>query len=192
MGAIHFVGSDEYYRTFRRIYVTFRRMPIQYVSSDQVFCFSDHQDQEELPTFVAEEIFKKVPDTENEGLIKFLDYVVMTYVTPTAKFLPKIWASNEIAANRTTNAAESFHRHFSDGFYSSHPNIFDFFERLIDEQTKTYSKIRAASVSYAPMLKSSRQKLNYLLDLRTRLDNNQIDQAEYVRRVAFKNLPVNM
>ncbi|GFR63693.1 hypothetical protein ElyMa_005489300 [Elysia marginata] len=47
-------------------------------------------------------------------------------------------------SKRKTNGCESFHRHFGHQFLSPHPNIFDWLEKIKEEQTKTALKVKAA------------------------------------------------
>jgi len=54
---------------------------------------------------------------EDQTILKFSDYVLETYICSSI-FPSKIWAeipNNEVI--RTTNAAESYHRHLIDRFY---------------------------------------------------------------------------
>lgn len=44
---------------------------------------------------------------------------------------------------RTTNAVESFHSHFKNNFYMSHPNIHNFLNVLLQLQSEVYIKIKS-------------------------------------------------
>lgn len=44
---------------------------------------------------------------------------------------------------RTTNAVESFHSHFKNNFYMSHPNIHNLLNVLLQLQSEVYIKIRS-------------------------------------------------
>ncbi|KAK3910313.1 hypothetical protein KUF71_020082 [Frankliniella fusca] len=74
----------------------------------------------------------------------FADYVTDTYVSDTARYPPEIWARDPTSSDpRTTNAAESFHRHFNDSFRGAHPNIHHLTETLLDIQAGTHVKFNS-------------------------------------------------
>ena len=103
-----------------------------------------------------------IPDMpENEKAMAFADYVVNTYIDPSAKFPPAVWADPDISARRTTNGCESFHSQFAELFYHPHPHIFDFMAKLNHVQTKSYLKIRASTYN-APATKRERERIEKL------------------------------
>jgi len=57
----------------------------------------------------------------NLNLTKFTNYIVENYISSNSTFPPKLWASNSISSERTTNACEAFHASFSTNFYYPHP-----------------------------------------------------------------------
>jgi hypothetical protein len=79
----------------------------------------------------------------NSNVTKFTDYLIENYISSNSKFPPKLWASNSISCERTTNACEAFHASFSTNFYSHHPNIFTFLKVIIETQTSTYIAINS-------------------------------------------------
>ena len=89
----------------------------------------------------TEDLFSIMP--ENEKVIKYADYLVDTYISEEASYPPKVWAEQSNCITRTTNACESFSSHFNSSFYSSHPNLFTFLEKLKEFQVFTYVKIQS-------------------------------------------------
>jgi hypothetical protein len=71
----------------------------------------------------------------------FADYILKTYVTDGAIFPPDTWA--DVAKSRTTNDCESFHAHFAEQFSRSHPNVYEFADKLKDYQVVVYTKHNA-------------------------------------------------
>ena len=76
-----------------------------------------------------------------------------------------IWASSVIDCKRTTNGCECFHNQFGSMFYNSHPNIFEFMEKLKCTQTRSYLKIRASN-AMVPLPKREKERIDKLLELR--------------------------
>ncbi|KAJ4432957.1 hypothetical protein ANN_15214 [Periplaneta americana] len=77
----------------------------------------------------------------NEKLMAFCDYVLETYVSPTATFTPHIWAEYSISLNRTTNSCESFYSKLKNVATNAHPNIQCFIELLKDIQSENYIQV---------------------------------------------------
>ncbi|KAF0751144.1 Uncharacterized protein FWK35_00019505, partial [Aphis craccivora] len=96
---------------------------------------------EEVEDVFVEEIMTIQPI--NSNLTKFTNYLIENYISSNSTFPPKLWASNSISCERTTNACEAFHASFSTNFYSPHPNIFVFLKVIIETQTSTYIAINS-------------------------------------------------
>nr|CAI5823795.1 unnamed protein product [Callosobruchus analis] len=79
---------------------------------------------------------------------KYADYLLENYIAPESHFPPntRIWAYENPSIKRTTNTCESFHSHFNSSFYSSHPSIFIFIEKLKDCQIDAYLKIKNLNI----------------------------------------------
>ncbi|KAL8610908.1 hypothetical protein ACOMHN_056763 [Nucella lapillus] len=122
----------------------------------------------------------------------FSDYILATYAGDEASFAPAVWAEPEVDSIRTTNACESFHRHFADNFYHAHPSIFEFMSVLKGVQTASYVKMNSIQTGNGiPAVRPHRrQKLQEMRRIRARYDAGEINRNEYVRAMAFKNLPV--
>lgn len=67
---------------------------------------------------------------DDERVTRFADYLVDVYISEEAQYSPEIWAQASAEPTLTTNACESFHSHFNSSFYTTHPNIFMFLEKL--------------------------------------------------------------
>ena len=79
--------------------------------------------------------------------VKLADYLVDTYISEDSSFSP-LWASNTSDLSLTTNPCESFHSHFSQSFYHTHPNINIFLNVLLLFQTSVYVKINVLTPEY--------------------------------------------
>ena len=88
-------------------------------------------------------------------------------IESSAIFSPVIWFSSVIDYKRTTNVCESFHNQFGSMFYNSHPNIFEFMEKLKCTQTRNYLKIRASN-AIVPLPKREKERIDKLLECRRR------------------------
>ena len=132
-------------------------------------------------------ILQDAPD--NEKAMKFADYVLNTYVDERAKFHSRIWADPNLYSKRTTNGCENFHRQLGAMFYSSHPNIFDFAEKLKTIQTNNYLKIRA-SMNGIPMENPQKQKIVNMREIQNDFITGIITRTDDFRKIAYTNLPI--
>jgi hypothetical protein len=65
---------------------------------------------------------------------RFADYLVDVYISEEAQYSPEVWAQASAEPTLTTNACEYFHFHFNSSFYTTHPNISMFIEKLKEIQ----------------------------------------------------------
>ena len=72
-------------------------------------------------------------------------------------------------------------------FYSSHPNIFDFAEKLKTIQTNNYLKIRA-SMNEKPMEKPQKHKIVNMREIQNDFITEIITRIYYIRKMAYTNL----
>ena len=93
-----------------------------------------------------------------------------------------------VEGKRTTDGCETFHNQFGSMFYSTHPNIFDFLEKIKCTQTKTYLKIRATKTPVL-LINRDREILQKKRELQDQYKNGQLSRVEYVKQMAFKVLP---
>lgn len=99
-----------------------------------------------LPSNQVEDAFFDIqnltPDFNLPCLLEFSDYILYHYIINGCTFPPSIWAEPPSEAPRTTNCAESFHKHFNSQFYSPYPPITNVIENLKLIQVETYLKIK--------------------------------------------------
>ena len=76
------------------------------------------------------------PDDQNCN--EFADYLLENYVTFDSKFTPDMWDGIPSEEKRTNDGTESFHTHFNEQFYASHPTIFIFNKLYLAVLTFTY------------------------------------------------------
>ena len=130
---------------------------------------------------------------DDQRCMDFADYMLNTYVGAQSTFPPEAWADPDPSTIRTTNACESFHHHFSDCFHHAHPNIFEMMEKLEDVQANSYAKINTMNARQAgtlpPMRAARRLKLQQMNDLKRQYEQGTISRKDFVKGMAFKNLP---
>ncbi|KAL8594206.1 hypothetical protein ACOMHN_030100 [Nucella lapillus] len=127
---------------------------------------------------------------DGPGFESFADYVCQTYIY--GPFPPAMWASRDLTRKKTTNACERFHREFGDMFYSPHPSIFAFMDKLKLQQSKTYMKIRAANSGVLALTHRDVEKQNTLLEIQAAYQHDAIAKSDYVWRLALRYQPFQM
>lgn len=138
---------------------------------------------EEVEDVFVEELMTIQPI--NSNLTKFTNYLVENYISSNSTFPPKLWASNSISCERTTNACEAFHASFSTNFYSPHPNIFVFLKVIIETQTSTYIAIN--SIEQEKYI-SNRAYLKKKLTINSYIDkykSGEISRNEFLKIVCY-------
>uniref|UniRef100_A0A2S2QBU9 MULE transposase domain-containing protein n=1 Tax=Sipha flava TaxID=143950 RepID=A0A2S2QBU9_9HEMI len=117
---------------------------------------------------------------EDQTISKLSDYILETYIDSSI-FSSEICAKipdNEIM--RTTNAAESFHRHLKDQFYVAHCSVHIVIEVLLKLQSETYL-----------FMNSPPNKLRIfheeIIVLWKKYQDGEINCLEYVKKVGLKN-----
>lgn len=146
--------------------------------------FLSHVEIEECMAF---DICSNTP--EDPRATKFADYIVHNYTEATSRYPPMIWSEPRLDVKRTTNGCESFHKQFSEMFYSHHPNIYDFLEKVKLIQTYNSLKIRA---SMRPMLLTINEKSNVqqMREFQEQYRAGDISRLEFVKLMAYKSQPV--
>lgn len=91
------------------------------------------------------ELMSEIP--AEKKIQSFADYLVENFVSEDSLFPPELWAKGCNNLTQTTNACESFHKHFNSYFFNAHPSIIKFVEVLIEFQTDTYLKINLAKTT---------------------------------------------
>lgn len=75
--------------------------------------------------------------TENTDL---RDYVLETYVGEDADYTPDLWAGKPSYDTKTTNGPESFHSEYISKFYSSHPNVHEVMNVILEIRAENKPK----------------------------------------------------
>lgn len=119
---------------------------------------------------------------------KYADYLLENYIAPESHFPPNIWAYENPSIKRTTNACESFHSHFNSSFYSSHPSIFIFIEKLKDCQIDAYLKIKNLNIPAKIKDKQVKNKLKFIENMVNMLRSDNISRINFVKSVSHQNV----
>lgn len=122
---------------------------------------------------------------QNTNLEKFSDYLLDTYLTNESKFPPYIWASASAELNKTTNACESFHAHFNNSIYQTHPSIFIFIKELLNVQTETYVKCNSISITHTSRNLSIKKKQMFIEDQIRKYKSKELSKLSYVKIVSY-------
>ena len=119
---------------------------------------------------------------ESPSFEKFANYVVDTYVDSDSLFPPELWAAEPSELEiRTTNGAESYHRHLNDQFNTSHPHIFLVIDTLNKLQCQTYIKIRSLDFDSRTL-----PEVNVVYSLESDLRIGAISRLDYITRLGYK------
>ncbi|KAL4130748.1 hypothetical protein QTP88_008140 [Uroleucon formosanum] len=129
--------------------------------------------------------FLAILPAKDDRVVQFTDYIFEIYISPDAMFPPNIWAQFSASCNRTTNGCESFHSHLNSSFYSSHPNIYNFIDVLVEIQSETYIKCRNNGIK----TKKICEKEAFIRQQMTKLAQKEIEQFDFVKSLSFKFLP---
>ena len=125
-------------------------------------------------------------DSPSDGrCTKFADYLTENYVTNDSRFPPKLWAEKPSANKCTTNGPESFHCHYSEQFYSTHPAIFVFLKTILEQQSVNYIKIHYIE---EPVVQSriEKEKLEYLYEKWGKYQSRELTRAKYIQTLGYK------
>lgn len=136
---------------------------------------------EEVDDFYFLELYELKPN--NESLEKFSDYLLNTYLTNESKFPPHIWANASADLNKTTNACESFHSHFNNSLYQTHPHLFIFVNELLSVQSETYIKCNSINTPHR-FNTVTKKKQNFIANKISEYKNNELTKLDYVKIVS--------
>lgn len=122
---------------------------------------------------------------ENELLNKYADYLLETYIQQEATFPPILWAEQTSSITRTSNACESFHAKFNSSFYSTHPSLYVFVEKLKEFQIDTYIKIQSLNIFPKIKDKSVKAKVKMMENLINKYRTGQLNRLQYIKCMAY-------
>lgn len=122
---------------------------------------------------------------QNDVLDKYCDYLLETYIDENATFPPSVWAEENASITRTTNCCESFHAKFNSSFYSTHPSIYVFLEKLKECQIDTYIKLQSLHLTKKLKDKNVRAKLESLEKLVNKYRLKEISRLHFVKCTSY-------
>lgn len=122
---------------------------------------------------------------ENTFVDQYADYLIEMYVGDNAIFPPYIWADNLPSLIRTTNACESFHSQFNYTFYSTHPSIYIFIDKLKEFQIDTYLKIQSLHIPVKIKDKDVKNKLKFLESATENYNLRNLSRLEFVKCTSY-------
>ena len=102
----------------------------------------------------------------------------------TTVFPPSLWAQVPSDAHRTNNGPESFHRHFSAQFTSTHPTFFIFWDALVKQQTVSYV-IRNDLNTLAPVTTVEQKRRLRLFRAWNKFQEQRILRQQFLRELGF-------
>lgn len=122
---------------------------------------------------------------DDEKIQMYCDYLIDNYISEESLFPPTVWAQNSAELTRTTNTCESFHRHFNDSFYKSHPNIFIFVDKLKEFQIETYVKIQSVHLNAKIINSKVRNRKKFIAKMIDSYAKNEISRLHFIKCVSF-------
>jgi hypothetical protein len=90
-------------------------------------------------------------------------------------------------ATLTTNACESFHSHINSSFYTTHPNIFMFIEKLKEIRLEVCIKLNSINkpFKFQNSITKKKKKRENLENLINKHNSGQIPIEEYVSTICL-------
>ena len=140
-------------------------------------------DPNEVEDCFVEEVMTNAP--QDDRCTRFADYLVDNYISPNSRYPPVLWAEITSHNKRTNNAAESFHAHFNEQFYTSHPSIYVYLDVLVKLQSTNYIKIRSISKP-ATMRKPEQNRNEYAISHYNKYILGEIDRHNYMKSLGNK------
>ena len=130
--------------------------------------------------------FTQYEPPNDERIHEFSTYVYNTYVSPTARYPPHVWAQYTSRVDRTTNAYEAMHARLNGMLYNGHPNIFVLMDALLDIQERAYAKM--LSTETTKQRKGSKEKEAFIREVMNEYEGGGIDTREFVKKLSRKYL----
>lgn len=117
----------------------------------------------------------------------FSDYILENYITLDSNFPPKLWACEPTNNPKTSNGAESFHKHYNSQFYAAHPHIHQVIDIIIAIQSETDLKINSINNNIINFKrKETVNKEVQLENIWNEYKNKTIDRLTYVKKIGLK------
>nr|CAI5823598.1 unnamed protein product [Callosobruchus analis] len=107
------------------------------------------------------------------------------YIPLVFSLLPNKLAQNSAELTRTTNACESFHKHFNDSFYKAHPNIFSFLEKLKEFQMDTYVKLQSVHLSSKIHNSKVKNRQKFITKMIDAYKKQEINRFHFIKCISF-------
>lgn len=141
------------------------------------------------PSLVPEaftDLFSNAPVSDKAT--QFADYVLNTYIKEDCLFPPHLWSGlPSMNCPRTTNGAESFHKHIKSEFYHQNPDIHTVIENLRQGQAMTYLKMKNSTPRKNEDLQS---KYFYIIAAFSAYSfSDEINIMWFLNEVKYKCLP---
>lgn len=124
---------------------------------------------------------------QDARIVKFVDYLVDTYIDELSSFPPTMWAASSAALYRTTNTCESFHAKFNYYCGYPHPNIHVFLEAIKNMQTDSYIKMNTAEAHQPrPIRQEVLRRQRYIQEKINQYNRSDINRLDFVKCVSYK------
>jgi len=121
---------------------------------------------------------------EGSAYCKYADYLVDNYISENSMFPPTIWSNFSGSISRTTNNCESFHAHFNEQFYKSHPNINIFFKILMNVKNNVYIQINSCNLGMQKAVRCNiKKRLNNTTNAIDEYKNKTISRMTFLKKV---------
>lgn len=122
----------------------------------------------------------------SKSFAELADYLVLTYIAENSLFPPVMWSRNTSDIGLSTNPCESFHAHFSNCFYHTHPNINVFLQTLLEFQVNVYIRIQSVETKALTKTKRTKQAESFLKRHIEMLTNGEISEYNFVKAVSYR------
>ena len=113
-------------------------------------------------------------------MYKICWYLTNCYVTEEPLFPPVFWVEAPSHVKCTNNGPESFHIHFNEQFYCSHPSIYVFIYNVLKLQSASYIKIRNIEQS-ASQSRFEKEKVQLLIKYHQSYVNREMSRNHYTQ-----------
>ncbi|CAG2218274.1 unnamed protein product [Mytilus edulis] len=92
---------------------------------------------------------------------------------------------DNISNNNHDNGPESFHSHYNEQFYSTHPTIYTFVEIILQVQATTYIKIRGSN-NQALVKRTDKEKIQFTVQQFLKFQTGEISRQCYLKSLGYK------